>query len=486
MIVSSVRARLALWHTVVLAVLLVGFAAGAYAFVAHAVARRTDTSLDDALLDLRSELRGEESPKEKTSVIAREVVGDMRFRTLTLAVFDSTGAVVAATTPPRPRRLAPDDSEPPFDPRRLAPFVRGTRVTRLVVMTFPDSEGGYRAAFEPLQMSDGRFTIAAATSMHADAELLGAARTAMLISIPVAVLLSWFGGWLLARRSLAPMVAIRDATRRIGASTLGERVPTANPDDEVGQLAAVINDLLGRLERAFAQQQQFMADASHELRTPVAVVQSEASRALSRSQRSAAEYEDALLVIQTAGRRLRRIVDDLFLLARADAGELPVRHDLLYLDEVIGECAREVRSLGDTRQVHVAADTPDEAPYEGDEALLHRLLINLLDNAIKHTPTDGTVVIRLSQARGEYRVEVENPGDPIPSAIAPRIFDRFVRGDAARSRPETDSPDAATSGAGLGLSIARWIANAHGGTLELSRSDQSGTVFLLRLPRRDA
>ena len=130
-------------------------------------------------------------------------------------------------------------------------------------------------------------------------------------------------------------------------------MPIATPDDEVGQLATVINDLLARLEGAFAQQRRFMADASHELRTPVAIVQNEASLALSRPGRDSAEYEDALVVVREAARRLRRIVDDLFLLARADSGELPVRCDPVYLDEIVSECAREVRSLAEHASVRV-------------------------------------------------------------------------------------------------------------------------------------
>ena len=479
MIVTSVRARLALWHTTVLAVLLAAFAVAAYLFVSRAVSARTDASLADALLDFRTGLLAERGPGVRTPAVAREVLGDVRSRTIAFTVFDSAGRVVAAALPPPPPPPARENSESPFDPRQVETVVRSTRSTTPIALTVPDAEGGYRVQLELLAMPDGRFTIAAATSLHDNAELLGDARAAMVLAIPAGLVLAWVGGWLLARRSLAPMVAIRDVTARISASTLRERVPIANQQDEVGQLAAVINELLERLERAFAQQRQFMADASHELRTPVAVVQNEASRALARPERSAAEYEDAMRVVLAAGRRLRRIVDDLFLLARADAGELPVRRDPLYLDEIVAECAREIRSLAEVRGVRIGAGASGESPYTGDEALLHRLLINLLDNAIKHTPAGGSVAVRLVREPAGYRVEVENPGPRIPPELASRIFDRFVRGDIARSHEATD---ALSSGAGLGLPIARWIAAAHGGRLELARSDELGTVFAVHLP----
>jgi heavy metal sensor kinase len=350
----------------------------------------------------------------------------------------------------------------------------------------PDAEGGYRVELTPIDMPDGRFVLTAATSLHDDAEMLGNARLAMGVAIPVALLLAWVGGWLLARRSLAPMVDIREATATISASNLRERVPIANPDDEVGQLATVINGLLDRLEWAFAQQRQFMADASHELRTPVTVVQNEASRALSRRERSAAEYEDALSVVQTAARRLRRIVDDLFLLARADAGELPVARQPLYLDEIVAECGREVRSLAAQRGLELRIEAPDEVPYDGDEALLRRLVINLLDNAIKYSSAGTAIDVRLRRGDGRYELEVRNAGPPIPPELREPIFERFIRGDATRTRSAADEADTLASGAGLGLSIARWIAAAHGGTLELERSDASGTVFVLSLPAEAA
>lgn len=480
---SSLRLRLTLWHTAVLAALLVVFALGAYAFVTHVVSARTDSSLTDALVDLRAALRAEGSERASTPALAHEVLSDMRFRTIALLVFDTTAHLVASSIP-QPLPAPPDEeTEPPFDPRRLTTgAARVARSDGAQAFTLADDEGGYRAELVPMKMSDGRFVLAAATSLHQDAELLATARLAIGVAIPTALLLAWLGGWLLARRSLAPMVDIRQATAAISPNKLGERVPISDPRDEVGQLATVINGLLDRLERAFAQQRQFMADASHELRTPVAVVQSEAARVLARPARTAAEYEDALAVVQTAARRLRRIVDDLFLLARADAGDVPLRPHFLYLDELVRDCVREVRSLTDRREIEMHVQTPDEAPYEGDEALLHRLVINLLDNAIKYSPPASRVDVRLVREIAVYRLEVENEGPPIPPDIQPHVFDRFVRGESSRAREAASDSESLTSGAGLGLSIARWIADAHGGVLELARSDQSGTVFVLTLP----
>jgi heavy metal sensor kinase len=356
-------------------------------------------------------------------------------------------------------------------------MLAGRRTTRRFFLTVPDSEGEYRAALVPMRLAGGQFFAAAAQSVHDEEALLHRARLAMVLAIPAALVLSWVGGTLLARRSLAPMVAMRDNAARISATNLSERLPVARPGDEVGELAGVINDLLTRLERSFAQQRQFMADASHELRTPVAIIQNEASRAIAR-QRDAREYEEALRVVTTAARRLRRIVDDLFLLARADAGEQPVRHDPLYLDEVLLDCAREMRSLADARRIELVVEPPPEASVVGDEHLLQRVVLNLLDNAIKYSPPGARVTVRLTLRGEEAALEVSNTGPGIAPELTPHIFERFVRGDAARTHGDDDL----TSGAGLGLPIARWIAEEHGGALELARSDESGTSFLLRLP----
>jgi signal transduction histidine kinase len=271
------------------------------------------------------------------------------------------------------------------------------------------------------------------------------------------------------------MAELTRRTRAIGAANLDERLEAPYPHDEVGQLAGVMNDLLARVETAFAQQRRFVADASHELRTPVAAVCAEADVALDAPSRPEADYRESLRVVRDAGRRLSRVVEDLFLLARIDAGHLPVAREPLYLDELVTDVARSLRALAQSRSVRIDVAPGVEAPYVGDGGLLARLLVNLLDNAIKHSPAGGVVRVHVVEERGAYRIEVGDEGPGVPPEGRERIFDRFVRLDPSRSRVERT----ATGGAGLGLAIARWIAQAHEGTLVCA---ERGSLFVARLP----
>ncbi len=472
---TSVRARLTLWHTAILAVLLVAFVAGAYWFVVRTSRARTDAAVLDAVDNLYAELVSERRHKPTTAAAALDVLHDLHFQRISFVVFDSTGSVIAASLP----KASDEDHVASADTALLRRVIRKGRLAASTLVALPDNEGGYRAAIRPAPMPEGRFIVAAAVPIYEEEETLEQARRAAIIAIPLVLTLASLGGWMLARRSLKPMVTMRERAANIRATNLSERVPIANPGDEVGQLAGVINDLLGRLEHAFAQQRQFMADASHELRSPVAVVQHESSLALSRPDREQAEYRDSLAIVRDAGRRMRLIVDDLFLLASADAGEIPLRREPLYLEEIVAECVRAVRAQAECRQVELRLEAYGEASFTGDEGLLHRLVMNLLDNAIKYSPKGSTVVLRLIAWRNAHVFEVADTGIGIPESLQPYIFERFVRADAARSHDDTG-----TSGAGLGLSIARWIAEAHGGSLKLERSSPEGSLFVLTLPRQ--
>src|SRR5262249_21546137 len=216
---------------------------------------------------------------------------------------------------------------------------------------------------------------------------------------------------------------------------------------------------------------------------------------LESPRRDENEYRNALAMIDDQTRRLARIVDDMFTLARADAGRRPLAHSAFYLDELIVETARAAGVLAARKGVTVETAWSPEVSYYGDELLLRQMLLNLLDNAIKHTPAGGGVRVSLNQFEKRCEVVVVDTGEGIPVEAQPHIFERFYRADKARSRSdvntngangadEADEANGAGGGAGLGLSIARWVAEAHGGTIRLVRSDPTGTIFAVTLPLR--
>jgi signal transduction histidine kinase len=235
---------------------------------------------------------------------------------------------------------------------------------------------------------------------------------------------------------------------------------------------------LDRLERLFEEQRRFMADASHELRTPSAVLRAEADVTLSRPHRSEAEYRESMTVMQDAARRLGRIVDDLFLLARADAGHLVMQAAPVNLEELVTDAVRAVQPIAQERGVRVELREVAEGLVSGDADLLGRIVLNLLDNAVKHAPEGSAVEVRVMRRGSVFDVAVVDAGPGVAPEARERIFERFYRADTARSRSESS----VTSGAGLGLAIARRIAEMHGGTLALSESRPGRTEFRVVLP----
>jgi signal transduction histidine kinase len=266
----------------------------------------------------------------------------------------------------------------------------------------------------------------------------------------------------------------------ITATNLRERLPVSGGEELAG-LARVVNDLLARLEDSFARQRRFMADASHELRTPTAVLRTEADVILAQQHRSEEEYRASLAVIRDAASRLARIVDDLFALARVDAENVSTRRERVYVEELVDDAVRMVRPLGDARAVRVNLHEAVEAPVDADADLLGRLLINLLDNAIKYSPDGGVVEVRMQRRDGLVDVGVIDQGRGIPEEDRERVFQRFVRlADDDGAAPE--QAGVSRSGVGLGLAIARRIAEAHGGSLVVVDSTPGRTEFRLTLP----
>jgi heavy metal sensor kinase len=494
---DSIRVRLTLWHTLAVAALLTAFSIATWIFLVRTTGTRADQSLDDvarAFVKVWGGVRAE----EETSAAASSVVAasEFRDRDRRIVVFNSSGRVIAMsdTTPLTPalsgQRLSHLQNGP------LAALVQNATPRNQVFATLGDGgNGGAPVRAHAIRVSDEgqSFTVLALRSLRAEEDASESFVTAVMVAIPIALLLAGIGGYLLARASLAPVVAMGRQARRISASNLDERLPVKNPRDELGGLAEVLNGLLGRLEQAFEheqrsaeQQRQFMADASHELRTPVAALSTVADVALARNDRDTSELREALDVVRGEGSRLGRLVDDLLLLSRADAGELPVRREQLYLEELLQDSARAARGLATTRGVSLIAPPAEEAPFVGDRHMLGRLLMILLDNAIKYTPRGGKVRLSLDRdtAAKRYRITVEDTGPGIPTWAAERIFERFFRVDASRGRAAEDN--IGISSAGLGLAIARLAAEAHGGTVHLDATGSEGSRFVVTLPMPNA
>lgn len=468
---SSVRARLTLWYTVLVGLPLVALAVVCYVAFGRALLRNTDRFIGDALgafaREVVAERRGDAPVEEALRVTAVE----MRFRELTVVTVDSGWRLVASTG-----ATAGSDTPPDLD-QALVAALRERGRPGPVALTIRLHDEELRVVEQPLAIGDGAYTLVGSASLRPVRRTMQLIQRMFAVAIPLLLLFAATSGSFLAKRSLAPVGAMAARAAEISATTLHERLPVSG-GDELVRLARVVNDLLDRLERSFEQQRRFMADASHELRTPTAVVRAEADITLSRAHRTETEYREAVAVMQDASRRLTRIVDDLFLLARADSGHQAVRLEPLYLDEVVEEAARAVRPLAARRGVRVQVEGQDGLSCRGDADLLGRLVLNLLDNAIKYSPPDGCVAVTLAREAGGYTLSVADQGEGIPLDLREHVFDRFFRADVARSREGAT----ATSGAGLGLSIARWIAEAHGGRLELVGSRPGRTEFRLTLP----
>jgi heavy metal sensor kinase len=341
--------------------------------------------------------------------------------------------------------------------------------------TIPGGEenDGVRAVAVPMNVAGRQYTAVVARDLDEQADRLESAAHAVFVGTPLALIVAAAGGYLLARKSFAPVTRMSMQARQIGASTLDERIEIGDERDELGFLAATLNGLLERLQHAFESQRRFMADASHELRTPIAIIQGEADVALARSDRSAADYRESIEVMQRAARKLTRIVQNLFLLARGDEGGYPVSKSRFYLGEVAGDCVRGLRSVAQSRGIEMTCSADDDIVIVADEELIQRLVLNLVENAVKFTPDGGRVDIAVEANGNLCSIRVTDSGAGILPDDQPHIFERFFRVDRARSQ----------GGAGLGLPIARWIAELHGGSVRLERSGAGGSVFVAELPR---
>lgn len=481
---DSVRVRLTLWYTGLLAVFLVLLSLATYFIFWRSTLQRTDSGLAELaeafLTTANAEIPDIVGP-DAAKYATQEAIVEHRFRDHIFVVLKPDGTLLtsSADLPTKAREEASDAAV--LASAEFRKIVEGAARADRFYEIVKGGRSGYRAYVRKFPLKGQTYTLVILQSLHPQNAMLEEVQATFAWVIPIAIVLASAGGYFLARKSLAPVVAMSTQAGRIGAENLHERLPVQNARDELGHLAASFNALLERVDRSFEQQRRFMSDASHELRTPAAILRGESEVALSKDERPAEEYRESLSVLHAEAQRLTQIVEDLFTLTRADAGQYPLAPKDFYLDELLADCVHATRSLALAKEIALASEVTEELPIRADEGLLRRMVLNLLDNAIKYTPRGGRVTVSCERAGNEYALSVRDTGPGIAPELREKVFERFFRADKARTRAEGDGV-----GAGLGLSIARWIAEAHNGRLVLARSDASGSVFTAYLPAKIA
>lgn len=452
MMFSSIRVKLTLFYICVLAFIVGVFALITYSSFVSVLSQETDENLTEMAQTLTSSIKAEQNDGEvqrKSDEIIKESLDEFRFRDYQFAVFTNDNIFIASTT----------ESSLPSS---LAEFDKDKFGNVFI------NSSAFRTHVLPFQVENHNYKLYVFHSLEDEIALDARIRQTFYLIAPLLLLFAGLGGYFLVRESLKPIAEIGDRAKQISAANLHERLPVANAKDEIGNLAIVFNELLDRLDFEFDRQRRFMADASHELRTPLSIIRGESEVALSKDGRSSADYQESLKVVNDESKRLTKIVEDLFTLARADSGHLKAKLDNLYLDELVSDCVRLIRTLADQRNLTIEFNG-EETQIKGDEALLRRLFLNLLDNAVKYNINGGSIRINVV----DTSVTISNTGEEIPTDQQKSIFDRFYRVEKSRSQTN----ETITSGAGLGLSIAKRIAELHSATLKYSRSDNNENAF---------
>jgi heavy metal sensor kinase len=459
---ATLRGRLTLWYTGILTAMLVLLSATSVILLDRALRKNVDDSLSSVARAIAETVRrpsffGPDIEDTLQSMLGPELAE--RF----FQLLDRYGQ-------PDPRLVPPRRSKLPLSVEALRNAEKGEATFETVGLR-AKAEKSMRLLTWPVVRNNATVNIVqVAMSLQNVEATRSRFLLILLILAPVALAASALGGWFLARRALNPVDAIVEAARRIEAEDLTKRIPLSS-DDELGRLAAVLNDMLARLERSFGAARRFSADAAHELRTPLTILKGEIEVAL-RSFQAPAEIQRTLVSCLEEVDRLNSLVEDLLLMARMEGNALSGRPSRVNLADVLEDAAPALNELA-TRAGNiytVAANPP--LWVEGYDALLFRLVFNLAENAIKYTPKGGRIEVTLERQNGSAVVQVKDNGPGIAPDAQEHIFERFYRGDPAREG----------SGTGLGLALVRSIVELHRGQIRVTSAPGEGSCFRVTLP----
>ncbi len=468
---SSLRTRLTLWYTALLTGMLILLGSAALILLDRGLRDNIDASLKSVAVSIADSVRRPPSPGRDFGAALDALLGPFgpgpasRF----FRLLDPFGRPDPRVVP-RPRMQFPLSPEAQLNARHG----RETYQT----ITLPPSQGGEGEGI-PVRLltlpviERGRMIHLVQVAMPLESADMARSRFLLILLglIPLALGGAGVGGWFLARRALAPVDAMVDTARTIEAEDLSRRIEAADSPDELGRLAAVLNAMLERLERAFTAVKHFSADAAHELRTPLTILKGELEVAL-RSPPTPEEYRSVLVSCLEEVDRLSTLVTDLLFLARSDSGNMSIARTPVNLAAVQRDVCAALGALAETAHIRFTHGAPTKLWTRGSEAMLFRLLFNLGENAIKYTPEGGAVTLTLKPCGTQACLSVRDTGAGIAAEEQPHIFERFYRADPARRR----------GGTGLGLALARSIALAHGGRISVESRVGHGSCFTVRLP----
>jgi heavy metal sensor kinase len=454
----SVRVRLTLWHIGVMLAVLGVYAAGVYAVVRNNSSRLLDERLHESF-DWASDMLAQR-PDGTIAPYDETGEGDSPW----LQVWSLDGHLLYDT--PEARR----NPVPRSDKLAVAAKEEDRTVTISEVSPpFRVMSGGARIGARPVLVQVARSEGEITQSLNQLIYIL-------FLGLPGAVAVAGVGGYLLARRALAPIERMAERARSINAERLNDRLPVDNPGDELGRLATVFNETLTRLESSFEQMRRFTADASHELRTPLTAIRSVGEVGL-RGRRGETAYREIIGSMLEEVDRLALLVDRLLMLSRADTGRANLSVDVVDLPQLAGDVAEQLSVLAEEKNQSITVRSEAVPGWAGDRMVLRQALLNLVDNAIKYTPVGGIIEVRVRQIPTGTTIDVIDTGPGIPAELQSRIFDRFFRVDKARSREN--------GGTGLGLAIAKWAVEVNGGNLTVEPT-AAGSCFRITLPETAA
>jgi heavy metal sensor kinase len=457
--IHSIKFRFTLWYLLVLAVLLVALSAGVYFYLSRSLYRSLDDSLELRSTQLVSFPAILESIRQGEF---QEELGEV-----VVLYFYADNQSVQWSPPGISISLSHEFIYQAIAGTGLFATIETAEGEGLRLLAVPVSLGpsGPTPSIPPALLVIGRST------RQIDNALARLVRI-LAVAVPLALALAAGGGIFLARRALKPVDNIAQTAQEIEESDLTRRI-NVNTKDELGRLAATLNAMIGRLEKAFQRQKQFTSDASHELRAPLAVIEAESSLALQK-ERPPSDYRQSLETVSQEATQMSSLIEQLLALARADSGKERWNFAEVNVGELIAKLSADVEVLCQEKGLSFQLGEPQDLVVKGDEARLRELFMNLLDNAIRYTPAPGTVSVSVRREGQMAVVAIKDTGVGIPAEDIPFIFERFYRVDKSRSR--------ADGGTGLGLAICRHIAEAHKGKIEVESQVGSGSTFSVWLP----